>query len=338
MNRYIDGPSIHLCTLFDVNFLAQGLALFESIESNTLANISWTVLALDDETERLLRNLQRENIAIISFHDFPDDELKSLVGIRPWREICWTSAACLLTYCLNQKDTFDFLGYIDADCFFFGDIIQMLNEIPPEKDFAIHEHNFSEDRLEWLNKSGRFNVGVVIGRREKEYVACIESWRTQVLERCDVDMLAGRCGDQTYLNDWPSQFSKLHIFQSIGVGVAPWNINNYVFSEVQGSILVNKSAVYFFHFHSLQIRKLNRFIYLFVPAAGYEFRYTPTKEIYRPYLRELNRSATQGAPIRKFNLAEDAKWLFKNGLKGKLRFFLTGERLWYICHCQLFRA
>ena len=40
--------SVWACTLFDSNFLVQGLALIESVESNSTCNIYWTVLALDD--------------------------------------------------------------------------------------------------------------------------------------------------------------------------------------------------------------------------------------------------------------------------------------------------
>lgn len=325
MDKLTNQPSIHLCTLFDFNFLAQGLALFESVERNTLGRISWTVLALDVETERKLQDINKENLTVISFQSFADEELRSLVGIRPWREICWTSAACLLNFCLRQETEFAFIGYVDADCFFFGNIVEMLEEIPPNKNFAIHEHKFSEDRKGWLQKSGRFNVGVVIGRPSQEYLDCITSWRRRVLERCDVDMQAGRCGDQTYLNDWPSQFTSLHIFSCIGVGVAPWNVNNYEVYELANELFVNDSKVFFFHFHSLQIRKLSKFIYLLVPAAGYELNYVPNKEIYLPYISQLNIAhAIYRAPIRKFSLAKDAKWLLQNGLKGRLVSYIPG--------------
>ncbi|ASY20707.1 hypothetical protein A1sIIA65_00200 [Candidatus Planktophila dulcis] len=313
-------PAIHLCTLFDSNFLAQGLTLINSVEQNSSGQIHWTILALDSTVSIELRKLSKANISVISFEDFDDKELRSLTGKRPWREICWTSAACLLYFCLNSEKDYDFVGYVDADCFFVADVFEMLSEIPDSKNFAIHEHKFSPDRIEWLPKSGRFNVGVVIGRSGTEFNTCVGVWREQVLLRCDVDMSNGRCGDQTYLNEWPTKYSSLHIFENPGIGLAPWNLNNYQIHSKDEAICIGLNKVYFFHFHGLEFRFLRGFAGIYVPAAGYQIKILPLKEIYKPYVSQLLATSTKlRLRSHQFRISQDFMWVLKNTLKRTLK-------------------
>jgi hypothetical protein len=320
MNQTLTPVRINLCTLFDENFLAQGLTMIESVENNSNAEVVWTILAMDEATELKLQSLNRSNMTVIQFRHFPDLELKALATIRPWRELCWTSAACLLNFCLNLESDAQYVGYIDADCFFLSNIAEMLVEIPHEKEFAIHEHNYSPDRMQWLEKSGRFNVGVIIGKPKSEFLKCVSRWRIQVLDRCDVNVQEGRCGDQTYLNDWPDKYPSLHVFQSVGVGVAPWNLNNYQFTSSQNEKLVNLTTLYFFHFHGLQYRTLWNYFAVFVPAAGYQLRYVPLSEVYLPYVRAvLLQAYNLSLHNAKLRFNSDLIWLFRNTLRKRIR-------------------
>lgn len=320
MDKSLPATRIHLCTLFDVNFLSQGLALIDSVETNSDTEIIWTILALDDAAKTKLQELNRPNIKVLSLPLFPDLDLRSLINVRPWRELCWTSAACLLNFCLDEDLNSHYVGYIDADCFFLSDIAEMLKEIPPRKEFAIHEHNFSPDRMHWLEKSGRFNVGVIIGRPKSEFKYCISRWREQVLDRCDVNAEEGRCGDQTYLNDWPDQYPGVHVFKCVGVGVAPWNLNNYEITSFQNEIYVDNKKLYFFHFHGLQYRTIWNLFAFFIPAAGYELRYTPLSEVYSPYVRAILLNASKlslkNAEVR---FSSDLMWLIRNSLRNRIR-------------------
>lgn len=320
MQKSTNQASIHLCTLFDSNFLALGLALIRSVNKKASGQIHWTVLALDPDTSTKLRELAIANVTVIPFEEFEDQELKKLVGKRPWREICWTSAACLLSYCLQSAATYDFVGYIDADCFFLEDIFEMVLEIPNTKNIAIHEHNYSPDRIQWLEKSGRFNVGVVIGRPATEFNRCIAFWRDQVLLRCDVKMSEGRCGDQTYLNDWPNTYSSLHIFINPGIGLAAWNLNNYKITSINSRLYIGENVVYFYHFHGLQFRFIRYFAALYVPAAGYQLIKLPIKEIYKPFVAELLAiSKNSGLHAHQINLRQDLPWLVRNVLHGLIK-------------------
>jgi hypothetical protein len=313
--------NIHFCTLFDSGFLTQGLAMMLSLENNSSAQISWTVLALDKQTTLKLREINPGNIEIIDFSDFQDLDLLALVGTRPWREICWTSAACLLKYCIEKYLDFEFVGYIDADCYFLGDVQNMLNEIPGNKNIAIHEHRFSPDRAMWLERSGRFNVGVVVGRPGSEYLDCINLWRLQVLDFCGVDLERGMCGDQTYLNDWPVRYGGLYIFEDIGIGVAPWNLNNYRVSSSRGQILVDEMPIIFFHFHGLEIRNIGWVMSIYVPAAGYSLEQSDIAPLYKRYAHNLL-LLSESIYLRnaQLKIGNDWSWLIRNLYRRRLSF------------------
>lgn len=309
-----------MCTLFDSNYLLQGLTLIESVSLNSSEPIDWLVLALDHETYESLINLHDSRFSVISLDSFPDSELQELRSTRAWREFCWTCASALLNYAIQSKSGYNLIGYVDADCYFLDNIVDIFSFLPENKNFAIHEHRFSTDRIKWLESSGRFNVGVIVGRPETEFADCIALWRRQVIISCELDPGNGKCGDQTYLNDWPNLYKSLHIFEQIGVGLAPWNLNNYNLSENLGQILVDNEKVYFFHFHGLVIRRIPLLGFFYIPASGYDLGYTPISEIYAPYLTLLTQTAEKYSLYLPWKSSfNNVAWLIKNFIRGKLR-------------------
>jgi hypothetical protein len=286
--KTLNQPVITLCTLFDIRFAIQGITMIESVERHTSASINWVTLALDNETYDYLTKLQKENLKILRFEDLGDQELLNLFGVRPWNEICWTSAACLLSYCLKNSKADELVAYIDADCFFFQDFLEFLDNTEPQKRIFIHGHRFSEDRAEWLNKSGRFNVGVVAGFKSDEFDQCVNRWRAQVIEDCSVNQELGKCGDQSYLNEWPNLYHSLKIVDFKGAGVAPWNLNNYRLGLRETGPTVDGENIIFFHFHGLKFVHIGKWIWLYFIAPGYSLREDPDKFIYKKYSKELS--------------------------------------------------
>jgi hypothetical protein len=319
-----DNPrSINLCTLFDSNFLLQGLALIESIEKSSTLSITWTVLALDNKTENFLTSINKTNLVILNLHSIQDRELYALIGQRPWREICWTSAACLLNYLKQKTQLGDLIAYVDADCFFYSDVAMALSQLKVEGSIGIHEHRYSKDRLDFLEKSGRFNVGLIAGIRGKNFDDCIDLWRKQVLTDCSVDPAKGKCGDQTYLNEWPELYENTVIFHDKGIGCAPWNVNNYKISRVNQMIKVDSVPLQFFHFHALKIGYFSKRLTIFVPASGYKLNRNEIKPIYDEYIRSLQylKYKYPNIPIRKYQM--NFKWWISNFSKRSLLFSLN---------------
>ena len=308
--------SVWACTLFDSNFLVQGLALIESVESNSTCNIYWTVLALDDLSYSTLKSMSKSNMKVIHIDKFEDLELQALKPTRAWKEFCWTSAACLLNYCLSESPLGERVAYIDADCYFFEDIYELLTPLESGSEIAIHEHRFSRDRMSSLEKSGRFNVGLVAGLNKTEFKACVSRWRSQVLNCCDVNHVEGRCGDQTYLNEWPGLYKSLHVLASPGAGLAPWNIKNYKVTTINGTLKVDLKPIYFYHFSALEFIYFSKVFTIFVPAAGYLNMDRDERVIYSQYVKHLMQisSAIRIRPTSQVNLKSNLKSLLKGAV------------------------
>jgi hypothetical protein len=156
------------------------------------------------------------------------------------------------------------------------------------REILIHEHNYSADRINWLEKSGRFNVGFVAGRNVNEFRRCLSKWRYQVIEDSSINYDKGICGDQKYLDNWPLLYNGLHISEEIGAGVAPWNLNNYTISWNGSMPFIDNERLIFYHFHGLQTLKWKFFIFYLI-APGYNIKLRKIKRLYITYLNNVTR-------------------------------------------------
>jgi len=318
----VNEPALNLCTLFDQNFLVQGISMIRSVEQFATAKIRWTVLALDQETYNYLKSWIDFDLEILTLDSIADIELKLLRGTRPWNQLCWTSAACLLNLVNSRTEEGEIAAYIDADCLFFHDIFKTLEPLLHGSSIAIHEHRFSTDRAEWLQRSGRFNVGLVAGVHGTEFDACVFRWRLQVLDNCEVDQSSGKCGDQTYLNEWPYRYKDMAILNNDGIGVAPWNLNNYHISKKNKIIYVGTSPLQFFHFHGLEIGYINSKFAFYVPAAGYRLQKNNYKYIYQEYMKLLteNLSFINNRNVKSYK--RGVRWWVTGLIKNRLMMYV----------------
>jgi hypothetical protein len=236
--------------------------------------------------------------------DLEDAELSALEKSRPRREFCWTCTPALSAFMMRTGKEGDMVVYLDADLLFFADPRILLRDLDDGGAVLIHEHRFSPDRMSYLSTSGRFNVGFVGFRVCDEGRACVERWRDQTFERCELDSDNGYCGDQGYLNEWPGLYPNLRIMQNIGGGVAPWNVNQYQVGCSRKGPTVDDQHIVFFHYHALRTVFTRTFGFVAVePAYGYEFGRIAMDLIFRPYARRL-RSASRR--IERAGFAVDA--------------------------------
>jgi hypothetical protein len=280
---------LHIVTLFGQSYLSRGLAMIESIQKNSSLPLKFTVLAMDNSTYNFLNSSRLNQVNVIAMHEFRDPRFQSLVGLRPFRELCWTAASCLTNFVFNTDEESDFIVYIDADCFFFADIANMIGNWDKDSNIFVHEHRYSPERKKWEESSGKFNVGVVGFRaRINEAKNCLERWRLQVLNLCELIPDEGYCGDQGYLNEWPDLYPGLQIMRSSGEGAAPWNVEPLSVRRVAAVLEIEDQKMIFFHFHALRISYNRRWhITLTHLAAGYSIPVSVRKLVYKPYLRLL---------------------------------------------------
>jgi hypothetical protein len=280
---------IHIVTLFGLSYMSRGLAMIESIENTSNAPIKYTVLAMDDSTFQFLKTLKISNLHVLHLRDFADLEFQSLIKVRPFRELCWTAASCLVRNVFKTDEESDFIIYVDSDCYFYSNILEMTTNWENESNIFVHEHRYSPLRELWEDSAGRFNVGVV-GFRGKSVEAwkCLERWRLQVLAVCELNPDKGLCGDQTYLNEWPGLYPGLQIMKSAGEGAAPWNVEPLLALRNKDSISVDGQKLIFYHFHSLRLGVNKKLRILSIRLAfGYSIPISFRKFVYGPYLKHL---------------------------------------------------
>jgi hypothetical protein len=299
-NRGILASNINLCTIFDENYALQGLTMINSANKYFSGKINWHILALTSKCEVNLEKLNLSSTTIYSLSDIKSVDLPKLSQGRKWSEFCFASGPIFLSFLSSILNDGDILGYVDADCYFFNDINLGLDNFSQDIEIQIHEHRFSNDRIEWLQKSGRFNVGLVIGSVGETFRKCLTRWQKQVIEDSSVDETRGTCGDQKYLDEWPNLYESLQIMKSHGMGVAPWNLNGTVIEKDGYSFFADSDPLIFFHFHGLQIYLLKWRVGIWAPAPGYTFTNSSYLPIYSKYLVDLHQASNTYKNLFKF--------------------------------------
>ena len=62
------------CTLFDSNYMDKGLVLYESLK-NVAKKFKLYILAMDHQCQRVLCNMNLENVIVISLEEFEDEAI-----------------------------------------------------------------------------------------------------------------------------------------------------------------------------------------------------------------------------------------------------------------------
>ncbi|HAA01378.1 MAG TPA: hypothetical protein DCD96_06990 [Flavobacteriales bacterium] len=63
---------LNFCTLFDKNYLARGLVLFDSLE-RVCSDFNLFVLAFDDDCYSYLQSIKKENLIAVRLQDFENE-------------------------------------------------------------------------------------------------------------------------------------------------------------------------------------------------------------------------------------------------------------------------
>jgi hypothetical protein len=277
------------CTLFDKNYVYRGLALYQSIAAHCKEFTLW-ILCMDETTYSVLEKMRLKNVELILLKDFEDEALREAKQNRTFGEYCWTCTAPLMLFVIQNNPKTNLVAYLDADLFFYGNPQPIYDELG-DGSILIVGHRFSPEYQSSERTSGIYNVSMVIFRRDRDGLECLTWWKERVLEACRLDPEAGLCGDQKYLDDWPTRFRNVVVLQHKGGGLAPWNISNYRLSRKNGDIYVDSDQLIFYHFHSLQILG-KRFLRkrAFLASRGYRFTKVQLTLVYEPYARELERA------------------------------------------------
>jgi hypothetical protein len=266
--------------------------MLESLRSCSI-DFHLYIFAFDDLTLKILSSLNLKETTIISLEQFENQELLNVKQGRTKAEYCWTCTSSTILYVLENYNVPD-CTYLDADLFFLSSPSVLFEELQSTKTILITEHKYS-----WFSKmyeekrAGRFCVQYITFNNEAESKKVLTRWIDQCIEWCFARFENGKFGDQKYLDEWPALYSNVKISEHLGAGVAPWNINQYMLSKNEGSLMgIEKRTgkifdVIFYHFHFVRFMD-NELIDLGWNSISKEVQRT----IYSPYIKLLKNIET----------------------------------------------
>jgi hypothetical protein len=275
----------NFCTLFDKNYLSKGLAMYESL-SLYLEDFHLYIFALDNDTLDTLQKLNLNNTTTISLHTFEDSAMKKMKLKHTWAEYCFSCSASSILF-VFQNFTVDNCTYIDSDVYFFASPQVLLDEMT-DKSILITEHRFSIRDIS--EPTGRYCVQFMTFKKIPESIQILNNWRQQCVTASKFDLEHGLYYDQKYIDDWATRYQCVHELKNLGGGIAPWNIQQYEFTQKDKQVLgqdkiskTNFQAI-FYHFHGLKFYndgKIN------LTGNHYKLSQNNINIFYKPYINHL---------------------------------------------------
>jgi hypothetical protein len=271
------------CTYFDHNYLPRALLMLQSLRSVDPETPVF-VLALSDLCEAVLRRIALAGVTIIPLPSLEAtfEELPRLKSERKGVDYFFTLTPFLPLHVFETTEA-QMVTYIDADLYFYADPRPMLDSLGTAS-IAITPSRFSPGH-EADAQYGRFNVGWVTFRRDREGLACLGHYRDECVAWCHDRVEDGRYADQGYLDEWPDRYASLAIIEHKGVNLALWNVDNYTLEERDGQIFVDGDPLIFYHFHGIRCNPDGSFN-LWLPRSAAEGS-VQLRCLYHPYMTQL---------------------------------------------------
>ena len=274
---------MNYCTYFDKNYLSRGLALYDSILSNSKNKFHLYIVAFDKFTFDFFQKNKFRYLTCIYYKDFENKELLNVKAKRTKVEYLWTCTPSIILFFIKKFSLKECI-YLDADIFFFNDP----NKIFSKKDnfnVLITSHNYSK-KYDQTKTSGKYCVQYIVFKNNKESLKVLNWWKNKCIEWCFNRIEGNKFGDQKYLDVWPNKFKNIKISDNLGVGVAPWNIQRFVVKNKTYPVISendNQFNLYFYHFHDLKFFFQNKIAFI----GTYDFNSNVKNFIYAKYIKKI---------------------------------------------------
>ena len=231
------------CTIFDKNYLYQGVALYNSLRCYAGEFVLYA-LCMDSLSYRVLIKMQSESLFPINVDELLTPEISAVRERTTHGQFCWVCQPLICEFVLGHS-RHDMVTYLEADSLFFSDPEVLFNELG-EGSVSLVPHNFSPG-FDNASEAGQFCVQFNTFRNDKNARAVLDYWKSNCFEY-DKENPFDYPG-QTSLDNWPARFDGVRVLTHPGAGVAPWNIQHREIG-VSGLVhLVDSVPIVFYHFH-----------------------------------------------------------------------------------------
>ena len=274
---------MNFCTLFDSGYLSRGLAMHASL-SKYCTDFHLYIFAFDDVCFQIVKELNLQNVTVVSRDEFEDSELLKAKANRNAKEYIWTCKPSTAVYVL-QNYKLDSCTYLEADLYFYSSS-KVLFEEAKDHSVIITDHRYSPE-YDQSARSGKYAAQFIYFKKNKEGLEAANNWRKDCNEWCYDRFEENKYGDQKYLESWAARFSGVHDLQHLGGGVGPWNMQQYAFHKENDEFIgterkTGKSFhLVFVHFHNI------RFFERYIDYSTYKLSRQIKKNLFRPYLKHL---------------------------------------------------
>lgn len=285
-------------TLFNYNFLPQGLAMIKSLKKNSQCFI-W-IVCLDNKIYEFLKKKNFNNLGLIKIEELEKTLKIDFRNSRSFIEHCWMLTPFLFKYVFKKKKLIKELTYVDADVYFFKKLDEIQKEFKLSgKDIFIQEHGFHKT-FEKKSENGKFCVQFLTFKNNFFAKSILNEWLNMCIKSTSIDYKKGIVGDQKYFDElilkYPENFcisKKLSFFQ------APWTLDRFEVKDVG-----------LYHFHTLRVNKRGVRLY-----SGYNLDQKIIQNIYLPYLNEIKKIILKHELDINQTLSGEKENVFKNFLK-----------------------
>ena len=264
------------CTLFDKNYLYQGVALHESLV-HYAGDFRLYALCMDSTAYALLARMRSSSLIPVSVDEINTPEISAVRARTTHGQFCWVCQALICEFVLDRFQP-EMTTYLEADSLFFSSPEPLFEELGT-RSVSLVPHNYSPE-FDNSPTAGRFCVQFNAFRNDAQAREVLRYWK----ECCfKYDRSAPQAyPGQTSLDDWPNRFDRVAVIRHAGAGVAPWNIRGYELTQTEAGPHVNGVPVVFYHFHQ----------YGRVKGGSHELGgYPLSREVvdcfYRPYVSAL---------------------------------------------------
>ena len=260
----------HFVTLFNYNFLPQGLAMINSLKDSTKC-IVW-IICLDEKVYEFLKKKDLNYAKLVKLEELENSMKEDYRKSRSFIEYCWMLTPFSIKYVLRHDPSIEELTYVDADVFFYKKINPIFDEFKKSnKDIFITEHGYHE-KHDKSETSGRFCVQFLTFKNNNIGEIIREEWEKKCIESTTIDHSKNIVGDQKYFDELYNRYSNnFCISKNLSFFQAPWTLDRF---KPEDAIL--------YHFHSLRILKDKIRLY-----AGYNHNENIITKIYFPSIKIL---------------------------------------------------
>jgi hypothetical protein len=245
----------HFTAIFDHNYITRAKILLLSLKQTNI-EFTFYAVALTPECERLLETSNIDNLIIISLNEieiyYP--ELSDLKKERDRTDYIFTLSPYYPLYILSKYDKIPHICSLDVDQYFFSSPSPIFDDLKTHS-ILITPHRFSTELLKQdMLKHGKYNVSFQVFKNNKIGLSCLELWRKQCKQWCYDRLEENLFADQKYLDLWEAIFPKeVKPISNIGLGLAPWNINQYKLKFRNEQLFIDDTLLILYHYQGLRI-------------------------------------------------------------------------------------